>query len=104
MIAWGVCAGATAVLVIWWMLRCSYRPQHAEVGEGAPTVRYLIERVEAETSGGGRHRLREPIAKRGGEADDKPWIPAPPSEAPDPHEYTRNPMVLRRILAGLRSL
>jgi hypothetical protein len=97
------------VVVTWWIFRCSYRPQHAGGGEGALTVRHLIERVEAETGSGGRHRLREPIMSRRDLADDITddetqtfvW----PSEvwAAD-QSYARNPLVLRRILAGLRHL
>ncbi|MER5390944.1 hypothetical protein [Saccharopolyspora sp. NPDC002686] len=71
----------------------SRRPQHAGGGEGALTVRYLIARVEAETSRG-RHRLRVPV-----DDHETAEIPRPslPPEAP-------NPAVLRRILAGLRRL
>jgi hypothetical protein len=110
LIAWGVCAGAAAVLVVaWWIFHCSYRPQHAGDGEGALTVRHLIERVEAETSSG-RHRLREPIKSRGDLADDSTddetqtfvW----PSEVwtANQPECARTPLVLRRILTGLRYL
>lgn len=71
----------------------SYRPQHAGGGDGALTVRYLIERVEAETSRG-RHCLREP-----GSGDR-----ASPAEDAPTSEFALDSAMLQRILAGLQRL
>lgn len=61
MIAGSVMFGIVALaLVALWVRACYWsRSQHGGGGEGALTVRYPVERIEAETSSGGRHRLRQ---------------------------------------------
>ncbi|RKT84344.1 hypothetical protein SAMN05421805_103271 [Saccharopolyspora antimicrobica] len=90
-----ITATIAAVLVAFLVVHrvCSYRPQHAGGGDGALTVRYLIERVEAETSGG-RHRLHEPDS--GGRGS--------PDEAEQTSGFSRNTEVFQRVLAGLQRL
>ncbi|KAA5831295.1 hypothetical protein F1721_21405 [Saccharopolyspora hirsuta] len=97
---WSTIVLAAASLALWASL-CFYsrRPQHAGGGDGALTVHYLIARVEAETSGSGRHRLHQPAADRTPTNDGTADTPHP-AEADD--GWTRNPAVLQRILAGLR--
>ncbi|PKW19237.1 hypothetical protein [Saccharopolyspora spinosa] len=94
-------------VAIWYICHYwAYRPQHAGGGEGALTVRYLTMRVEAETSSGGRHRLREPLRPRGEMADDfadakTRVLPMIERELPVDHEdFAPHPVTLRRILAG----
>ncbi|SEG84615.1 hypothetical protein SAMN02982929_04452 [Saccharopolyspora kobensis] len=90
-----VITAVAAVLVAFFVVHrvFSYRPQHAGGGDGALTVRYLIERVEAETSGG-RHRLREPDSGGRGSPD----VVVPTSG------FSRNTEVFQRVLAGLQRL
>ncbi|MDA3644531.1 hypothetical protein LZ318_23140 [Saccharopolyspora indica] len=90
-----ITATIAAVLVAFFVVHRAYcyRLQHAGGGDGALTVRYLIERVEAETSGG-RHCLREPDSGGRGSPDED----APTSE------FRRNSQVLQRVHAGLQRL
>ncbi|QIZ33968.1 hypothetical protein FDZ84_03505 [Saccharopolyspora sp. ASAGF58] len=109
MIAWTIIAGIVALAALTWYLRAYFmcQPQHAGGGEGALTVRYLAMRIEAETSSGGRHRLREPTTIRGAppdNANEGTRIPALPARAADSDERACNPLVLQRILAGLRRM
>ncbi|MFI0465908.1 hypothetical protein ACH347_17665 [Saccharopolyspora sp. 5N102] len=105
-IAWSTILGiaALAIFAVWILRYWSHRPQHSGGGEGALTVRYLAMRIEAETSGGGRHRLREPTTTREAPADEQTRtpLPHPEDQAPVPDEWTRDPTALHRILTGLR--
>ncbi|MGI8307416.1 hypothetical protein [Saccharopolyspora hattusasensis] len=104
--AWTIIAGIVALAALTWYLRAYFmcQPQHAGGGEGALTVRYLAMRIEAETSSGGRHRLREPATIRGAPADEQRRTPLslPETRAPMPDEWARDPAALHRILAGLQ--
>ncbi|PKW19277.1 hypothetical protein [Saccharopolyspora spinosa] len=91
-----------------------YAPaRHAGSGEGALTVAYLVASVEAETRGGGRHRLREPLVIRGDLADgdelateETRMLPPIDSGLPvdDPEAMARHPGMVRRLYAALRDL
>ncbi|QIZ35313.1 hypothetical protein [Saccharopolyspora sp. ASAGF58] len=105
MIAWTVAVGATAVLLTLWPMYRSYfyRAQHAGSSEGAMTVRHLIARIEAESTSGGRHRLRETPAIRG-ESTVQPAIDEARAPTTDHESSTRRSEILSRILAGLERL
>ncbi|MEV0085276.1 hypothetical protein ACWEV3_41075 [Saccharopolyspora sp. NPDC003752] len=89
-----------------------YAPaRHAGSGEGALTVAYLVARVDAETRGHGRHRLREPVVMRGDLADalaveETRHLPLIETGLPvDDHEaMQQHPGMVRRLLVALRSL
>ncbi|MGI8309310.1 hypothetical protein [Saccharopolyspora hattusasensis] len=112
MIAAVVASGLLGVggLAVW--ATFYYAPaQHAGSGEGALTVAYLVARVEAETRGHGRHRLREPVVMRGDLADalaleETRHLPLVESGLPvdDREAMARHPGMLRRLLAALQSL
>lgn len=81
------------------------RSQHGGGGAGALTVEILIERIEAETPKPGRHRLRPPLTMKGDLADDLPTqiTPLPPEILDlDDHERMVHPLVLHRVLAGIK--
>ncbi|MBB5155465.1 hypothetical protein [Saccharopolyspora phatthalungensis] len=109
---WGIVLGvaAVAVLVVLVARRYWARPQHGGGGEGALTVPYLVERVEAETSGGGRHQLHETVTIRGDLADalavQEPRILPLPREllSAELWELSRDLRVFHRVLAGVRRL
>ncbi|WP_223839729.1 hypothetical protein [Saccharopolyspora pogona] len=105
MIAWIITAGTAAVLLTIWPMYRSYfyRPQHAGSGEGALTVRYLVARINTETTNGGRHRLREPPA---GCKDSAETLLVSETRPPttDHDSFTRRSEILSRILAGLERL
>ncbi|MFI0464967.1 hypothetical protein ACH347_12890 [Saccharopolyspora sp. 5N102] len=105
MIAWTIIVGTAAVLLTLWPMYRSYfyRAQHAGSGEGALTVRYLIARIEAETTNSGRHRLRETPAIRGNPAEQLATDADRPPTA-DHDGFTRHSEILSRILAGLERL
>ncbi|MGW1678478.1 hypothetical protein [Saccharopolyspora sp. NPDC002376] len=100
----------TAGLALW--ATFYYAPaRHAGSGEGALTVAYLVARVEAETRGHGRHRLREPVVMRGDLADalaveETRRLPVIESGLPvdDPVAMQRHPGMVRRLLDALRDL
>ncbi|GAA0503815.1 hypothetical protein GCM10011581_25950 [Saccharopolyspora subtropica] len=73
-------------------------------------MRHLVERIEAETGNSARHGPGEPVSMRGDLADDianeqTRILPLPPEVlAAKPDEVARNPLVLQRVLAGVRRL
>ncbi|MEV5538463.1 hypothetical protein AB0L13_16530 [Saccharopolyspora shandongensis] len=89
-----------------------YAPaRHAGSGDGALTVAYLVARVDAETRGHGRHRLREPVVMRGDLADalaveETRHLPLIETGLPvdDREAMQRHPGMVRRLLAALRDL
>ncbi|QIZ36586.1 hypothetical protein [Saccharopolyspora sp. ASAGF58] len=91
-----------------------YAPaRHAGSGEGALTVAYLVARVDAETRGNGRHRLREPrtVQMRGDLAEalaveETRHLPLVESGLPvdDREAMARHPGMLRRLVAALLQL
>ncbi|MGW1677706.1 hypothetical protein [Saccharopolyspora sp. NPDC002376] len=86
-----------------------FAPARHAGGEGALTVAYLVARVEAETRGHGRHRLRDPVVLRGDLADEETQrLPVVESESPEDdrelESMQRHPAMLRRLLDALRDL
>jgi hypothetical protein len=113
MITVGIAAGVAAIaLLSWWA--CRYfltRSQHGGSGEGTLTVQYLAERMEAETNGGGRLQLCEPITIRGDLADalaieETRLLPLASTGLPtmDQVAFAQHPGALRRVLVGLQNL
>lgn len=104
-------AVAAVAFATWWA--CRYflpRSRHAGGGEGALTVAYLVDQVDAETSGG-RHRLREPrTAQLRGDLADALAVEEtrvlPRTAAPAFVGFATAPSddLLRCVLDGLRRL
>lgn len=114
MIVVGVVVGTIALAVLVWRATRYYpssRSQHGGAAEGAVSVQDLAERVDAEISSGADCRQqRGLITMRGDLADDLAneqtrILALPPDvQAADPDELARNPLVLHRVLAGVRRL
>ncbi|MDA3626529.1 hypothetical protein [Saccharopolyspora oryzae] len=86
-----------------------FAPARHAGGEGALTVAYLVARVEAETRGQGRHRLRDPVVLHDNLADEATQrIPVVEPESPEDdrelESMQRHPVMLRRLLDALRDL
>lgn len=108
MITWGVLLPFVIVSLGAVLAIHRHQPQHAAAADMV-TVGDLVKRAETGT-GGGRHRLLEPITICRDLADDiaaeqTRILPLPPEVwAADPHEMARHPLVLHRVLAGVRRL
>lgn len=114
MIIWGVVLGVVVVGVVLLVSRYVRHGQHGGAGQGALSVRHLVERTETEASSSGSHTVGAPITMRGDLADDiadleTRILPLPPEVASadrpgNGHATTPNSGPVRALLTPPRGL
>ncbi|MBB5154934.1 hypothetical protein [Saccharopolyspora phatthalungensis] len=104
-----IALGGAALAAVSWLLVRYYveEGKHSGAGEGALTVRHLLDQAAAESARRPRHLLREPVTLRGDLADDLAvvetrFLPLVETGLPlGEADCACHPGMLRRVLVGL---